>query len=58
MEAPDQQVRNRAASSWRTWEDVVLSLEQDAKPIVRCDQPDNDVLAFVRICAHYYSHAG
>ncbi|HUC25308.1 MAG TPA: prolyl aminopeptidase [Streptosporangiaceae bacterium] len=58
MEDPDPRVRNQAASTWRTWEDVVLSLEPNAKPPVRGVQPDNDTLAFVRICAHYYAHAG
>ena len=57
MEAPDPQVRNQAASSWSTWEDVVLSLEPDATPFFPGDQPDRDVLAFVRLCAHYFSHA-
>jgi proline iminopeptidase len=58
MEDPDQLVRSSAAASWRSWEDVVLSLEPNAGPGVRDDQPDRDVLAFVRICAHYYAHAG
>ena len=57
MESADPQVRNQAASSWGTWEDVVLSLEPNARPLVR-GQPDRFVLAFVRICAHYFSHAG
>jgi proline iminopeptidase len=57
MEAPDPQVRNQAASSWSTWEDVVLSLEPNATPFFPGDQPDRDVLAFVRLCAHYFSHA-
>ncbi len=57
MEDPDPLVRSRAAGSWRTWEDVVLSLEPSAPPAARGDQPDRDVLAFTRICAHYYSHA-
>jgi proline iminopeptidase len=57
MESSDPQVRNQAASSWGTWEDVVLSLEPNASPLVR-SQPDRFVLAFVRICAHYFSHAG
>jgi len=57
MESADPQVRNQAASSWGTWEDVVLSLEPNARPLVR-SQPDRFVLAFVRICAHYFSHAG
>jgi proline iminopeptidase len=58
MEEPDPRVRNQAAAVWRWWEDVVLSLEPAAKPPVLADSPDNDVLAFVRITTHYYSHAG
>jgi proline iminopeptidase len=70
MEDPDHGVRNRAASSWCRWEDVVLSLEPNSTRPARDDEPDNepdnkpddkpdnDTLAFVRICAYYYSHAG
>ncbi len=57
MEDPDPRVRNPAAVAWRTWEDVVLSLEPNAKLAVYTDPPDQDVLAFVRICAHYKAHA-
>jgi proline iminopeptidase len=56
MEDPDPQVRNKAASVWRTWEDTVLSLEPDAKPVNHGTPADADTLAFVRICAHYYAH--
>ena len=58
LEDPDPQVRNQAAGTWRTWEDTVLSLEPGAKPQVYSGPPDDDVLAFARICAHYYAHAG
>ncbi len=58
MENPDKRVRNQAARIWRTWEDVVLSWEPNARPPVRENQPDDDTLAFVRICAHYYAYAG
>lgn len=57
LEDPDPLVRNRAAATWRWWEDMVLSLEPGAEPPVRSEPPDNEVLAFTRICAHYYSHA-
>jgi proline iminopeptidase len=36
----------------------VLSLEPNAKPVGCADQPDKNTQAFVRICAHYCSHAG
>ena len=58
MEDPDPQVRNRAAASWQRWEDVVLSLEPDAPPVADRNPPGDDVLAFSRLCAHYFSHAG
>lgn len=58
MENPDPQVRNQAATSWRRWEDVVLSLEPTAPPVADYDPPGDDVLAFARLCAHYFSHAG
>jgi proline iminopeptidase len=58
MEDPDQRVRNHAASNWQAWEDMVLSLEPNVTPPVRQTQPDSATLAFVRICAHYYAHAG
>jgi proline iminopeptidase len=57
MEDPDPQVRDRAAAIWRWWEDTVLSLEPGAAPPAVGEPPGNDVLAFVRIVAHYYSHA-
>jgi proline iminopeptidase len=57
MEDPDPQVRYQAASSWSNWEDLVLSLEPNATPFFAGDQPDRDVLAFVRLCAHYFSHS-
>jgi proline iminopeptidase len=58
MEDPDPQVRNQVAGAWRRWEDTVLSLEPGAKAHVHNGPPGDDVLAFARICAHYYSHAG
>jgi proline iminopeptidase len=58
MEDPDPRVRNDAASNWCAWEDVVLSLEPNAKPLVPEAEASHDMLAFARLCAHYYSHAG
>ncbi|MDR2984941.1 MAG: prolyl aminopeptidase [Nocardiopsaceae bacterium] len=55
MEEPEPHIRNKAASDWRLWEDTVLSLEPNAKPLTRMDPADADTLAFVRICAHYYA---
>jgi proline iminopeptidase len=58
LEDPDPRVRNAAAARWRRWEDVVLSLEPGAPPVADCDPPGQDVLAFTRLCAHYFSHGG
>jgi proline iminopeptidase len=57
MEDPDPRVRSQAARDWSTWEDVVLSLEPGTAPFVPGGEPDRDVIAFVRLCAHYFSHA-
>jgi len=57
MEDPDPHVRNQAATRWRRWEDAVLFLEPNAPPLADCDPPGDDVLAFVRLTAHYFSHA-
>ena len=69
MDDPDPRVRNQAARHWLRWEDVVLSLEPGAVPGIAMisppggpppagtDLPGDAGLAFVRICAHYFSHA-
>jgi proline iminopeptidase len=56
MEHPDARVRAKAANDWCAWEDAVLSLEPNAKPNLYSDRPSDDLLAFVRICAHYFAH--
>lgn len=55
MEDPDPGVRERAAVEWSAWEDAVLSLEPNAKPVFS-DRAGPAMLALVRICAHYFSH--
>jgi proline iminopeptidase len=57
MESSDAVIRERAANDWVTWEDSVLSLEPGGKPAVYSDRPFPDLLAFVRICTHYFAHA-
>lgn len=57
MEHPDPDVRSRAAVSWAAWEDAVLSAEPDGAPNPYGDRPPVALLAFVRICAHYFAHA-
>jgi proline iminopeptidase len=56
MEHPDAAVRARAATDWLAWEDVVISLEPNGKPQAYSSRPPAAALAFVRICAHYFSH--
>ena len=56
MNNPDPQVRERAATDWAAWEDTVLSLEPNAKPGIFGDKPSDALLAFVRICSHYYAN--
>ena len=53
MEDPNPEVRACAANAWCKWEDAVVSLEPNAKPNLYSDRPSSDLLAFVRICAHY-----
>jgi proline iminopeptidase len=56
MEHPDLAVRLKAAADWSAWEDAVVSLDPNAKPHLYSDRPDDTLLAFVRICAHYVAH--
>jgi proline iminopeptidase len=56
LESPDADVRVRAALDWLAWEDAVVSQEPLGKPDAYSDRPPAAQLAFVRICAHYYSH--
>ncbi len=57
MEHADRTVRMAAARAWGAWEDAVLALEPNAQPNMYGDLPDDDALAFVRICTHYLEHA-
>jgi proline iminopeptidase len=56
MEDPDPEVRNKAAADWLAWEDAVISLEPNGTPNAYSSQSPDAALAFVRICAHYFSH--
>lgn len=56
IEDPDPDVRDRAAADWLTWEDAVISLEENGTPGAYSDRPPDASLAFVRICSHYFSH--
>jgi proline iminopeptidase len=54
VEDPDPDVRAAATNDWLTWEDAVVSLEGSGTPYA--DRPPDGQVAFVRICAHYFSH--
>jgi proline iminopeptidase len=57
MDDPDPDVRAKAAADWLAWEDAVISQEPHGTPDAYSARPPDAQLAFVRICAHYYSHA-
>jgi proline iminopeptidase len=56
MESPDDDIRAKAAADWLAWEDAVISQEPQGVPNAYSDRPPAAQLAFVRICAHYFSH--
>ncbi|MDP9849283.1 prolyl aminopeptidase [Streptosporangium lutulentum] len=56
MEHPDPDVRAKAATDWVTWEDAVISMEPNGAPNAYSDRPPAALLAFVRICSHYFAH--
>jgi proline iminopeptidase len=56
MDSPDEDVRAKAATDWLAWEDAVVSHETQGKPNAYSDRPPRAQLAFVRICAHYFSN--
>ncbi|SDF82273.1 proline iminopeptidase [Lentzea fradiae] len=58
MESPDRAVREQAALEWVRWEDTVLSLEDFGGKNIFADRASDDVLALVRIIAHYYANNG
>jgi proline iminopeptidase len=57
MEYPDPAARLRTAQEWTAWEDAVISLEEKGRPGAYSDRPRDELLAFVRICTHYFAHA-
>lgn len=56
MEDPDADARRKAATDWLAWEDAVISLEPRGTPKAYSSRPAIAQVAFVRICAHYFSH--
>ncbi|ROR46214.1 proline iminopeptidase [Kitasatospora cineracea] len=55
MEHPDRAVRAAAADAWLAWEDAVISDEPNGVPGMYGDREADDRIAFVRICAHFFS---
>ena len=56
MEDGDPLVREKATADWCAWEDAVLSMESGDGPSPYGGRPPIARIAFVRICAHYFSH--
>lgn len=54
---PDRAVQQAAATAWCAWEDAVLSLETTGTPNLYGSKPTDAMVAMVRICSHYFSHA-
>ncbi|MFD0273135.1 prolyl aminopeptidase [Kitasatospora sp. NPDC127111] len=56
LNSPDEAVRRKAARDWATWEDAVIAHEVLGTPNAYGDRPDDALMAFTRITAHYFSH--
>ncbi|GAD84044.1 prolyl aminopeptidase [Nocardia asteroides NBRC 15531] len=56
LEHPDPAVRRGAAIEWCRWEDAVIAHESQGSPGQYSAVSDADMLAFVRICTHYFAH--
>jgi len=57
MNHPDPAVRAKAAHDWTAWEDTVISMEVNGTPNAYSNRPPDALMAFVRICTHYFAHA-
>ena len=56
MNDPDPAVRANAARDWCAWEDAVIAHETHGSPGQYSAKVDEQRLAFVRICTHYFAH--
>ncbi|GAA3251652.1 prolyl aminopeptidase [Streptomyces lavendulae] len=56
INSPDEAVRIKAARDWCAWEDAVIAHEALGTPGAYSDKPDDAMMAFVRICAHYFAN--
>ncbi len=57
INSPDAAVRTKAARDWCTWEDALIAHENLGNPGQYSAKPDAAMLAMVRICTHYFTHA-
>ncbi|MEU4212362.1 prolyl aminopeptidase [Streptomyces sp. NPDC026206] len=56
LNSPDETLRAKAARDWCAWEDAVIAHEALGKPGQYSGKPDAALMAFVRICAHYFAN--
>lgn len=56
LRSPDEAVRFKAARDWCAWEDAVIAHEALGSPGYYSDKSDDALVAFVRICAHYFAN--
>jgi proline iminopeptidase len=56
VNSPDAAVRAKAVRDWCAWEDAVIAHEVLGHPGAYSSRPDDAAMAFVRICAHYFTH--
>ncbi len=56
LNSPDEGIRTKAARDWCAWEDAVIAHETLGSPVLYGDKPDDALMAFVRICAHYFAN--
>lgn len=56
LASPDRATRLAAARNWCTWEDAVIAHESLGKPGNYSDRSDDDLIAFARLCAHYFGN--
>ncbi|WNG82089.1 prolyl aminopeptidase [Mycobacterium sp. ITM-2016-00316] len=58
MNDPDPDVRANAARDWCAWEDAAIAHETQGSPGQYSAKGDEQRLAFVRICTHFFAHHG
>jgi proline iminopeptidase len=56
MNDADPEVRANAARDWCAWEDAAIAHETQGSPGQYSAKVDEQRLAFVRICTHYFAH--